>query len=62
MNIYLEARQWLRTGVSFQEFSERLPTSLIDSGLLSLLLGATMEQGLEPFDRYLDLLVGYWLV
>lgn len=59
MNQYLEARQWLRNGVSFEEFADRLPPCLLDSGLLSLLVGATMEQALEPFDRYLNLLVGY---
>lgn len=57
MNNYLEARQWLRSGVSFEEFEERLPKNLREPGLLSLLVGAVMEQDLEPFEKYLELLV-----
>jgi hypothetical protein len=59
MNHYLQARQSLRNGVSLQEFKERLPEPLVDKGLLSLLVGTVMEQGLQPFDGYLQLLTGY---
>lgn len=57
MQNYLEARQWLRADVPFEQFEERLPPGLRESGLLSLLVGAVMEQGLEPFESYLGLLV-----
>lgn len=45
--------------MSLQEFKERLPEPLVDKGLLSLLVGTVMEQGLQPFDGYLQLLTGY---
>jgi hypothetical protein len=43
--------------VPFGEFEVRLPEALTDRGLLSLLVGATMETGVGPFEKYFDLLL-----